>query len=76
MTIFLSDYGGIAPTEEIAGFDTERRDIQWSIGANVEAPVAENAAIGARIRYTRNDSNLDRFTYDNFQVLFGPVGRF
>ena len=75
-SVLTSKYSGIAPPEEFAGFDTVRKDLQWSVGANLEVPVVGDFGIGAQVEYTRNKSNLDRFVYENFQVSFGPQARF
>jgi hypothetical protein len=75
-SVFWTEYKGIAPAEKFVGFDTIRRDFQWSVGANLEMPITGHVSIGGQIQYTSNESNLNRFTYDNLQVLFGPMARF
>jgi len=75
-TVFWTDYKGIAPAEKYVGFDTVRHDFQWSVGGNLEMPITGHVSIGAQVQYTSNESNLTRFTYENLQVLFGPMARF
>ncbi|MEO8668270.1 MAG: hypothetical protein ABI399_07125 [Bauldia sp.] len=53
-----------------------RKDFLWSVGANLEMPLTEKASLGFQVQYTKSDSTRQRFTYDNFSFLFGPVGRF
>src|SRR5262249_30341859 len=56
--------------------DTMRKDFQWNVGANLEMPLTERASLGMQVQYIDNESTRARFTYDNLQLLFGPVGRF
>jgi tetratricopeptide (TPR) repeat protein len=75
-SISFTDYKGLAPTEVISGLDKIRQDFLWSIGAILEIPIGENFSFNLQVQYTENDSNLDRYTYDNLQVMLGPAGRF
>jgi hypothetical protein len=75
-TVFWADYKGIAPAEKYVGFDTIRHDFQWSVGASLEMPITGHVSISGQVQYTSNESNLNRFTYDNIQALFGPMARF
>jgi hypothetical protein len=70
----FTQYKGVAPADEPSGII--RRDFNWTVGANLEMPLTETASLGMQVQYNNNDSNLDRFTYENLQFLFGPVGRF
>jgi tetratricopeptide (TPR) repeat protein len=75
-SISFTDYKGLAPTEQISGLDKIRQDLLWSVGAILEIPFNENFSFNVQVQYTENDSNLDRYTYDNLQVMLGPAGRF
>lgn len=72
----ISDFKGVAPTEQYADLKTKRHDQQWSVGAGLEVPFNEQAGLGVAVEYTKNDSNLDRFKFENFQFVVGPQGRF
>lgn len=76
--VLYSDYRGVAPPEELAGppFDIIRRDFQWSIGASLEIPLVDELKLGVQVEYTSNDSNLDRYVYQNLQIVTGPIARF
>lgn len=75
-TISYTEYKGVAPPEEFAGFKTMREELFWGIGANLEVPINENVALGLGIEYNRNQANLDRDDYENLKVVIGPQGRF
>ena len=75
-TITYTDFKGIAPPEEFAGFETMREELFWGVGANVEVPLREGIALGVGIEYNRNQSNLDRDDYENLKIVIGPQGRF
>jgi tetratricopeptide (TPR) repeat protein len=75
-SISFSDYKGIAPAEQEAFIDKMREDVQWSVGAILEIPWGEHFSFNVQVQYTENESNLDRYTYDNLQVMLGPAGRF
>ena len=47
-----------------------------SAGARLDVPVTEHFGLNGQVQYSRNDSNLSRFDYDNFQVTSGPTVRF
>ena len=72
----ISDFEGVAPTEQYADLKTKRHDQQWSVGAGLEVPFNDQAGLGVAVEYTKNDSNLDRFKFENFQFVVGPQGRF
>lgn len=75
-TISYTDFKGIAPPEEFAGFKTMKEEVLWGVGANLEMPLRDGLALGLGIEYNRNQSNVDRDDYENFKVVFGPQGRF
>jgi hypothetical protein len=75
-SISFTDYKGLAPTEQSSGLDKIREDFLWSLGAILEIPWGEHFTFNVQVQYTDNDSNLDRYTYDNLQVIVGPAGRF
>jgi len=75
-TISYTDFKGIAPPEEFAGFATMREELFWGVGANLEVPLREGLALGLGIEYNRNQSNLDRDDYENLKIVIGPQGRF
>ncbi|MBN9022002.1 MAG: hypothetical protein J0H08_07895 [Rhizobiales bacterium] len=75
-TISYTDFKGIAPPEEFAGFPTMREELFWGIGANLEVPLKDSIALGVGIEYNRNQSNLDRDDYENLKIVIGPQGRF
>ena len=72
----MNDYGGVAPPEVYAGFDTVRADRQWGVGTGLEIPLMGDVSLTTQVEYTNNKSNLDRYIYKNFQVSFGPLARF
>ncbi len=75
-SISYTDFKGIAPPEEFAGFKTMREELFWGVGANLEMPLREGIALGVGIEYNRNQSNLDRDDYENLKIVIGPQGRF
>jgi hypothetical protein len=75
-TITYTNFEGVAPPEEFAGFKTMKEEVFWGIGANLEVPLRENIALGLGVEYNRNQSNVDRDDYENFKVVIGPQGRF
>src|SRR5690606_29219229 len=58
-SVSYTDFKGIAPPEEFAGFKTMREELFWGVGANLEVPLREGLALGVGIEYNRNQSNLD-----------------
>jgi tetratricopeptide (TPR) repeat protein len=75
-TISYTDFKGVAPPEEFAGFPTMKEELFWGIGANVEVPLKDGLALGLGVEYNQNLSNLDRDDYENFKIVIGPQGRF
>jgi hypothetical protein len=75
-TISYTDFKGIAPPEEFAGFKTMKEETYWGVGANLEIPWRDNIGLGLAVEYNQNISNLDRDDYRNFKVVIGPQGRF
>lgn len=75
-TVSYTDFEGVAPPEEFAGFKTMREEVFWGVGANLEVPLRENVALGLAIEYNRNQSNVDRDDYENWKFVIGPQGRF
>jgi hypothetical protein len=75
-TISYTNFEGIAPPEEFAGFKTMRVETFWGVGANLEVPLRENIALGVAIEYNQNISNVDRDDYENWKFVIGPQGRF
>ncbi len=70
-------YKGLALNEELQSPQGPvRRDLQWSIGTNVEAPFFGRSRLGIQVQYTSNISNLDRYVSKNFVVMAGPLARF
>jgi hypothetical protein len=69
-------YKGIAPPEVFAGFDTIRKDVLWTVGTNIETPFVHSSRLGMQLQYSKNDSNLDRYKYNNFLFMVGPLMRF
>jgi hypothetical protein len=67
-----TDYGG----PRAGDMGRVRNDFEWRAGARLDVPVTEHFGLGVQVEYTRNDSNLDRFDYDNLQVTSGPTVRF
>ncbi|MBI1869016.1 MAG: hypothetical protein HYS06_12115 [Methylocystis sp.] len=53
-----------------------RRDVAWSAGVTLEAPVTAAFGFSGVVEYSRNGSNLPNFRTNNVSVLFGPVARF
>jgi hypothetical protein len=75
-TIAYTNFEGIAPPEEFAGFRTMREETFWGVGANFEMPLREDIALGVAIEYNQNISNVDRDDYENWKFVIGPQGRF
>jgi hypothetical protein len=75
-TVSYTNFEGIAPPEEFAGFKTMREEVFWGVGANLEVPLRENIALGLAIEYNQNLSNVDRDDYENWKFVIGPQGRF
>jgi hypothetical protein len=75
-SVVFTDFSGIDPIEELKQSGIIRKDFQWNVGVNLDIPLSSKMSVAAQVQYTKNESNLDRFTYDNLQVLFGPQGRF
>lgn len=75
-TIAYTNFEGIAPPEEFAGFKTMREETFWGVGANFEMPLRENIALGLAVEYNQNLSNVDRDDYENWKFVIGPQGRF
>jgi len=75
-TIAYTNFEGVAPPEEFAGFKTMKEEVFWGIGANLEMPLRENIALGLSVEYNQNQSNVDRDDYQNLKVVIGPQGRF
>lgn len=74
--VTFTGYKGLLLPDQPDYYSEIRQDLQWNIGANFEIPLHKRTNLGAQVQYTKNQSNLDRFTYDNLQMLFGPTGRF
>lgn len=53
-----------------------RRDVAWTTGVSLEAPVTPWLGFSSTFEYSRNDSNLQNFKTNNLSVWFGPVARF
>jgi hypothetical protein len=75
-SVTYTDFKGIAPPEEFAGFETMKEEVFWGIGANIEMPLKDGLSMGLGIEYNRNLSNLDRDDYENLKIVIGPQGRF
>jgi hypothetical protein len=75
-TISYTDFEGVAPPEEFAGFKTMREEVFWGVGANFEVPLRESIALGLAVEYNQNISNVDRDDYENWKFVIGPQGRF
>jgi hypothetical protein len=75
-TVAYTNFEGVAPPEEFAGFKTMREEVFWGIGANVEVPLRDNIALGLAVEYNQNISNVDRDDYENWKFVIGPQGRF
>ncbi|HET7715085.1 MAG TPA: hypothetical protein VFK86_05615 [Bauldia sp.] len=75
-TISYTDFKGIAPPEEFAGYKTMREETFWGVGANLEIPWRDNIGLGLAVEYNQNISNVDRDDYENVKVVIGPQGRF
>lgn len=76
----FSPFGGISWTDyaapDPADGDVVREDFKWKTGASLDIPVVGQLGLGVQVQYTVNESNLDRFDYDNWQVTSGPRLRF
>ena len=75
-SISYTNFEGVAPPEEFAGFKTMREEVFWGVGANFEVPLRENVALGVAVEYNQNISNVDRDDYENWKFVIGPQGRF
>lgn len=76
-SVSATEYAGLAPPEQIPGITpTVREDFQWSAGATLEVPLNERLGLNVQFQYTENDSNLSRYSYENYQVTSGPTLRF
>ena len=53
-----------------------REDFEWRAGARLDVPANEQLGLALQVQYSRNNSNLTRFDYDNVQVTAGPTVRF
>lgn len=74
-SVYFTEYKAIDPDfAETVGLI--REDLQWNAGGTLEAPLLEDFVLGVQVQYTHNDSNYDRFTYENLQVMSGPIVRF
>lgn len=73
----LTEYDGLAPTEQEPGIPKRiREDFQWNAGATLEIPLSERMGLSVQFQYTDNQSNLSRYNYENYQVTSGPTVRF
>ena len=72
-----TEYDGLAPTEQSENVPrTIRQDFQWNAGATLEIPLGERMGLSVQFQYTDNQSNLSRYTYENYQITSGPTLRF
>lgn len=53
-----------------------RRDVAWTEGVLLDAPVTANFGFAGHLEFARNDSNLPNFKTHNVSVSFGPVAKF
>lgn len=74
--VSFTNYMGLAPPEVAQQEGPVRSDMQWAAGISLEVPVVDHIKAGVQVEYTRNSSNLNRFIYDNLQVMTGPVLRY
>ena len=74
---YFVEYEDLAPPEREEGFDPiVREDLQWSAGAILDVPINEALGLNVQFQYTDNQSNLTRYTYENYQIITGPKLRF
>lgn len=53
-----------------------RRDNEWRVGAQLEAPLTANFGVSALVQYGRISSNLPNYRTDNWSFAIGPTARF
>jgi hypothetical protein len=53
-----------------------RRDRQWIVGAQFNAPIAKGFGVTATVQYDKVESNIRNYTQDNLSVMIGPTARF
>jgi hypothetical protein len=53
-----------------------RRDVAWTQGIMLDAPLTREFGFSGHLEFSRNDSNLSNFRTHNVSVTFGPVARF
>jgi len=56
--------------------DIVRRDREWRFLLGIDVPLTNRVGAFAQIYYSRADSNLSNFRYNNLAVSFGPSVRF
>ena len=75
-TISYTNFEGIAPPEEFAGFKTMQRGDLSGVSAPTSRCRSARASRSALpIEYNQNISNVDRDDYDNFEVRHWPAGQ-
>lgn len=68
-----TEYAAIDPDDPVPVL---REDFRWRAGARAQLPVGETFGLGFQVQYTKNESNIDTFDYDNLQLTAGPTARF
>jgi hypothetical protein len=53
-----------------------RRDRQWIVGAQFNAPIAKGFGVTTTVQYDKVESNIRNYTQENFSVMVGPTARF
>ncbi|PPD43624.1 MAG: hypothetical protein CTY15_09505 [Methylocystis sp.] len=53
-----------------------RRDVAWTYGMMLDAPVTDIFGFAGNLEFARNDSNLQNFKMQNVSVSFGPTAKF
>ncbi len=55
---------------------TPRRDVAWTYGIMLDAPLTPIIGFAGNFDVSRNDSNLSNFSTHNVSVSFGPTAKF
>jgi hypothetical protein len=78
--LFVPSIGGsktkYAEPNPVVDPDIARSDREWHVGAVAEVQVWKNFGIRTQVQYSETTSSLPNFETKNFQVSFGPTGRF
>ena len=53
-----------------------RRDDEWRVGAQLDAPLTATLGVSALAQYAKTSSNLPNYRTDNWSFAIGPTARF